>query len=291
MTGDWIAVDWGSTNRRALRIGGDGRVIDTLRDDRGVLAAAGSDFAAEAAVIRARLGDLPMLCAGMVGSNRGWADAGYVAVPAGIDALAAGLCWVEPGRTAIVPGVCRTAGGRADVMRGEEVQLLGAVAAGLVPADALVVQPGTHAKWATLASGAISDFTTAMVGEMFALLGRGSLLADGLDLPAVDGAAFRAGVARGAQGDLLAGLFGARAALVLGQRERNDQASYVSGLLIGSDAAVRLAGYHGVVHVLAEVGLGGLYAAAITALGHRAVVVDSASAFVAGIAAVWRRRD
>ena len=291
MTGDWIAVDWGSTNRRALRIGGDGRVIDTLRDDRGVLAVAGGDFAAEAAVIRARLGDLSMLCAGMVGSNRGWADAGYVAVPAGIDALAAGLYWVEPGRTAIVPGVCRTAGGRADVMRGEEVQLLGAVAAGLVPADALVVQPGTHAKWAAVTNGAISDFTTAMVGEMFALLGRGSLLADGLDLPAVDGAAFRAGVARGAQGDLLAGLFGARAALVLGQRERNDQASYVSGLLIGSDAAVRLAGHHGVVHVLAEAGLGGLYAAAITALGHQAMVVDSASAFVAGIAAVWRRRD
>jgi 2-dehydro-3-deoxygalactonokinase len=231
-----------------------------------------------------------MLCAGMVGSNRGWADAGYVPVSAGLDALAAGLCWVEPGRTAIVPGVCRSAGGRADVMRGEEVLLLGAVAAGLVPPDALVVQPGTHAKWATLAGGEIGDFTTAMVGEVFALLGKGSLLADGLDLPAVDGPAFRAGVARGAEGDLLAGLFGARAALVLGLRDRNDQASYVSGLLIGSDAAVRLAGHRGVVHVLAEAGLGGLYAAAIDALGHRAVVVNSADAFVAGISAIWQRR-
>lgn len=291
MSGDWIAVDWGSTNRRALRIDASGEVADTLRDDRGVLAVAGGDFAAEAAAIRARLGDLPMLCAGMVGSNRGWIDAGYVPVPAGIDALAAGLRWAEPGRTAIVPGVCRTAGGRADVMRGEEVLLLGAVAAGLVPADALVVQPGTHAKWATLASGEITDFTTAMVGEVFALLGKGSLLADGLDLPATDGPAFRAGVARGAEGDLLAGLFGARAALVLGQRECTDQASYVSGLLIGSDAAVRLAGNKGVVHVLAEAGLGGLYVAAIAALGHQGVVADSTTAFVAGISAIWQRRD
>jgi 2-dehydro-3-deoxygalactonokinase len=290
MSGDWIAVDWGSTNRRALRIDADGTVVDRFRDDRGVLAVAGGDFAAEAATIRARLGDQPMLCAGMVGSNRGWADAGYVKVPAGIDALAAGLCWVEPGRTAIVPGVCRSADGRADVMRGEEVLLLGAVAAGLVPADALVVQPGTHAKWATLAGGLIADFTTAMVGEMFSLLGKGSLLADGLDLPAADGAAFRAGVARGANGDLLSGLFGARAALVLGQRDRSEQASYVSGLLIGSDAAVRLAGHRGVVHVLAEAGLGGLYAAAIEALGHRAVVVDSTTAFVTGISAIWQRR-
>lgn len=290
MSGDWIAVDWGSTNRRALRIDASGAIVERFRDDRGVLAVAGGDFAAEAAAIRARLGDLPMLCAGMVGSNRGWVDAGYVAVPAGLDALAAGLCWVEPGRTAIVLGVCRSDAGRADVMRGEEVQLLGAVAAGLVPAEALVVQPGTHAKWATLVGGMISDFTTAMVGEMFALLGKGSLLADGLDLPASDGPAFRAGVARGAQGDLLAGLFGARAALVLGQRERRDQASYVSGLLIGSDAAVRLAGHRGVVHVLAEAGLGGLYAAAIDALGQQAVVVYSSSAFVAGISAIWQRR-
>lgn len=291
MTGDWIAVDWGSTNRRALRIGADGAVADSLRDDRGVLAVAGGDFAAEAAVIRARLGDLPMLCAGMVGSNRGWIDAGYVTVPTGLDALTAGLCWVEPGRTAIVPGVCRSADGRADVMRGEEVLLLGAVAARLVPPDALVVQPGTHAKWARLAGGEIADFTTAMVGEVFALLGKGSLLADGLDQPAVDGPAFRAGVARGAQGDLLAGLFGARAALVLGQRERADQASYVSGLLIGSDAAVRLAGHDGMVHVLAEAGLGGLYAAAIDALGRRSAVVDSSAAFVAGISAIWQRHD
>jgi 2-dehydro-3-deoxygalactonokinase len=291
MAGDWIAVDWGSTNRRALRIGADGTVADSLRDDRGVLAVAGGDFAAEAAVIRERLGDLPMLCVGMVGSNRGWIDAGYVAVPTGLDALTAGLCWAEPGRTAIGPGVCRSAGGRADVMRGEEALLLGAVAARLVPPDALVVQPGTHAKWARLAGGEITDFTTAMVGEVFALLGKGSLLADGLDQPAVDGPAFRAGVARGAQGDLLAGLFGARASLVLGQRERADQASYVSGLLIGSDAAVRLAEHDGVVHVLAEAGMGGLYAAAIDALGHRAAVVDSSAAFVAGISAIWLRRD
>lgn len=291
MTGDWIAVDWGSTNRRALRIDTHGAVADSLRDDRGVLAVAGGDFAAEAAVIRARLGDLPMLCAGMVGSNRGWIDAGYVAVPTGLDALAAGLCWAEPGRTAIVPGVCRSADGRADVMRSEEVLLLGAVATQLVPPDALVVQPGTHAKWARLAGGEIADFTTAMVGEVFALLGKGSLLADGLDQPAVDGPAFRAGVARGANGDLLAGLFGARAALVLGQREGADQASYVSGLLIGSDAAVRLAGHDGVVHILAEAGLGELYAAAIDALGHRSAVVDSNAAFVAGISAIWQRRD
>ena len=34
----YIAVDWGTTNRRAWRIGADGRVADEIDDDQGVLA-------------------------------------------------------------------------------------------------------------------------------------------------------------------------------------------------------------------------------------------------------------
>ena len=62
-------------------------------------------------------------------------------------------------------------------MRGEEVQLLGAVAAGLAPADALLVQPGTHCKWVEMAGGKVADFTTAMTGELFGLLRKHGLLA------------------------------------------------------------------------------------------------------------------
>ena len=279
-----LAIDWGSTNRRIFALDADGMVLATARDDLGILAMAGRDFAAEVAVLRGRFGDVPVLCAGMVGSNRGWVDAGYVPVAADLAGLAAALRWVEPGRTAIIPGVSRP-GDRPDVMRGEEVQFLGAVAAGLVPPDGLLCQPGTHVKWATMAGGTLADFTTAVVGELFGLLGRGSLLADGLDLPAIDGPAFRAGVERGRDGDLLAALFGARATLVLGQRERADQASYVSGLLIGSDAARRVTAGT-LVHVLADPGLGGLYLAALDALGAHGVLVDSHAAFVAGINAI-----
>src|SRR3546814_21012324 len=41
-------------------------------------------------------------------------------------------------------------------MRGEEVQLLGAVAGWMVPPDALLAQPGTHCKWATMTDGRIA---------------------------------------------------------------------------------------------------------------------------------------
>lgn len=276
----FLAVDWGTTNRRVFAIK-DGTVVATARDARG--AAAVEDFPAEIAAIRARHGDLPMLLAGMVGSNIGWRAVPYVAAPAGVEALAAGLEEVAPG-VRIVPGVSYRDGARADVMRGEEVQLLGAAAAGLTPPDALLCQPGTHCKWATLEAERLTRFTTAMTGELFALLRTHGLLARQLGGAVEDGPTFRAGVAEGARRDLAASLFGIRAAGVLGQRDDADAAAFASGLLIGADVAARLAeATHDTVHVLADAALGALYVAAIGALGHRAVLVDSHAAFVAGI--------
>lgn len=275
-----IAVDWGTTNRRVFAIA-DGHVAATERDDRGATAV--QDFAAEVAAIRARFGGAPMLLAGMVGSNVGWRAVPYVPAPAGLDTLAAALETVAPG-VAIVPGVSFRDGGRADVMRGEEVQLLGAAAAGLVPADALLCQPGTHCKWATLAAGRIVRFTTAMTGELFALLRGHGLLARQLGGAVSDGPAFRAGVAEGARRDLAASLFGIRAAGLLGLRDEAHAAAHASGLLIGADVAARLAeAADATVHILADPALGALYAAAVETLGGAARVIDSQAAFVAGI--------
>ncbi|MFS2110323.1 2-dehydro-3-deoxygalactonokinase [Sphingomonas sp. Sphisp140] len=280
-SGTFLAVDWGTTNRRVFLVEG-GQVVRTERDDRGVTSV--GDFAAEAAGIRERFGDLPMLMAGMVGSNIGWQAAPYVPTPAGIEDLAANLLRIDD-RTAIVPGVSVT--GPADVMRGEEVQLLGAVAAGLVPGNSLLAQPGTHCKWAEMESGRIAGFTTAMTGELFALLRKYGLLSSQLSDEVTPGRAFLDGVEEGRKRDLAASLFGIRAAKLLGERADTDAASYASGLLIGSDVAARLERVgHDEVHILADRMLGGLYVAAIEAHGRRAVLVDSHAAFIAGIIAI-----
>lgn len=279
MPGAFLAVDWGTTNRRVFLIE-QGQVVRTERDDRGVTAV--SDFAGEVAGIRARFGDLPMLLAGMVGANIGWRVAPYVAAPAGFAELAAKLLRIDD-RTAIVPGVCTA----SDVMRGEEVQLLGAIAAGLTPADALLCQPGTHCKWAEMAGGRIAGFTTAMTGELFALLRGHGLLAAQLQAPVTASDAFLAGVEEAKRRDLAASLFGIRAAKMLGLRDDADAASYASGLLIGSDTVARLEGLrHDIVHILSGPELGSLYAAAIEANGRRAHIIDSHDAFVAGIIAL-----
>lgn len=282
----FLAVDWGTTNRRVFLIDG-GQVVKTERDDKGVTAV--EDFAAEAVAIRARFGDLPMLLAGMVGSNIGWRPAPYVAAPAGVAELVGGLLWIDD-RTAIVPGISTLVTGRPDVMRGEEVQLLGAVAAGLVPANSLLAQPGTHCKWVEMRDGKVADFVTAMTGELFALLRKHGLLAAQLGGDVTLGAAFLEGVGDGKRQDLAASLFGIRAAKMLGQRDDADAASYASGLLIGADVAARLAASsHDAVHILADPMLGGLYAAAIQAHGRNAYLIDSHAAFVAGINEIVRQ--
>lgn len=288
MSESFIAVDWGTTNRRSYLIDAAGSVRSAESDSRGILAVATGGFPEEVAAIRRRHGNRPLLMAGMVGSDRGWVTMPYLSCPVAIDDLARAVAWIVPGEIAVVPGVGDTQAGRLDVMRGEEVQLLGAEAAGMAPRDALLCQPGTHCKWARIEAGCIAGFTTTMTGEIFALLTNHSLLAPLLRDPVVADADFLAGVEKARSGDLLASLFEARAAAALDVGTKRG-ASFVSGLLIGADVAARqdVAGRN--VFVLAGPALGALYSAAIVACGGTATRLDSDRAFVTGMAEIWRK--
>jgi 2-dehydro-3-deoxygalactonokinase len=173
-------------------------------------------------------------------------------------------------------------------MRGEEVQVLGAVAAGLAPDDALFCQPGTHNKWIATTGGRVSDIATALTGELFALLRGHGILAGMLDGDVADGAAFRDGLSRGAGArDLTVALFEVRARVLLGRLAPDDAAAFASGVLIGADVGARddLAGRD--VQLLAGGTLADLYAVAIAQAGGRPVTLDSERAFAAGIHRLW----
>lgn len=284
--GGYIAVDWGTTNRRAWRIGPDGCVSGKFEDDIGLLAVVDGKFAEAAATIRARLGDLPMLLAGMIGSNRGWREVPYISYPVDAAGLAAGTLWIEPGRTGIVPGVSQTEPQPADVMRGEEVQVLGAVAMGQAPDDGLICHPGTHAKWVWLKEGHITRFRTMMTGELFNLVSTHGILAPQLKSPVADDSGFAAGLASADRGDdAISGLFRIRAAYLLGE-SIGEPASYASGLLIGCDIRAALAqeaAPRRAVTLIGRPDLCALYAAALARRGIATQTVDGAEAFLAGI--------
>ncbi|HEY1605559.1 MAG TPA: 2-dehydro-3-deoxygalactonokinase [Allosphingosinicella sp.] len=279
---NFIAVDWGTTNRRAYRLGPAGRLEDRMEDDRGILAIPAGGFPAAVERIRERLGDLPLLMAGMIGSNRGWHEAPYAPAPAGLEELAERLIWAEPGRAAIVPGISFESDKAADVMRGEEVQILGAAADGLIARDGRVCHPGTHNKWIALENGRIAAFHTVMTGEMFSLLKEHSILADLLGGPIEPGPAFEAGVRHGhGRDDLTAELFSVRARVLLGKARREDAAPYASGLLIGYDLKTGLGGTKDVA-VIGRPDLTRLFAAAIRICGAEAREIDGEAAFLAG---------
>ena len=98
--------------------------------------------------------------------------------------------------------------------------------------------PGTHNKWAITKNGYIETFMTALTGELFAVLAEHSILITQHDADHFNQDAFLEGVNATQKLDnmnLIHALFATRSRQVLGKLSSNDAASYLSGLLIGSD--------------------------------------------------------
>jgi 2-dehydro-3-deoxygalactonokinase len=234
-----IAVDWGTSSLRGALLDEAGKVLEEKSAPLGILNVPNGDFAgvfAEQFADWRKAGDALCLISGMAGSRQGWAEAPYVACPAGPEELARHLHWIERDRIAIVPGLSDRRGDVPDVMRGEEVQIFGAMRlAGL--SDGLFVLPGTHSKWATVQNGRVMGFRTYMTGEVYGLFAQHSILSRTLDPAApLDEATFLRGVAQAGNGaGLLHDAFGVRALGLFGRLSPAQSASYLSGLLIGEE--------------------------------------------------------
>ena len=269
-----IAVDWGTSSLRAYRLDSAGGILETRSAPLGILSVAAGRFSETLDQQLAGWRERPIVMSGMVGSRQGWVETPYVPCPAGLEQLRAGMREVRDG-VWIVPGVsCRDE--VPDVMRGEEVQLLGA------GRDGLICLPGTHSKWVVMERGRIHRFRTHMTGEVYAVLKQHSILGRMIGEGAPDPAAFADGVARSGQsGGLLHHLFGVRTRGLMGELGVAASASYLSGILIGHElrsADVRQ------VHILGAPELARLYAQAAGQLGIGAELLDPQS----GVRALFR---
>jgi 2-dehydro-3-deoxygalactonokinase len=243
-----IAIDWGTSSLRGARLDSDGQVLESCEFARGILTVTPGQFEA---VFDEHFGDWMQapdalcLISGMAGSRQGWQEAPYCPCPAGFAELGQHLLWLQPGRIALVPGLSclgQDALHTPDVMRGEEVQIFGALQ--LAGRDsATLVLPGTHSKWVQVHRGRVTHFQTFMTGEVYALLSQQSILSKTLDLNgAFDEGAFLQGVDQSqSAGSVLNKLFAVR---TLGLFERLTAValpSYLSGLLIGEELRTRTA--------------------------------------------------
>lgn len=238
----WIAVDWGTTNFRAFLMQGKEQIA-RISNSNGLLSTGKTGFACtlQASLVPwlQEYGSLPILLAGMVGSRQGWEDVPYVAMPCGTAELASGARMLETpwGSPAwIVPGVSgMSTWQQPDVMRGEEVQLLGLNT--LCPAsEHRVLLPGTHCKHAHLRHGKIIAFSTFMTGELFSLLSKHSILGRELPEQCESDDTFLLGVAAAQHNAPFAHLlFSARTRRLADEIPEIHINSYLSGLLIGHE--------------------------------------------------------
>ncbi len=276
-----IAVDWGTSSLRAYRLDPEGRIRARREAPCGIMTVADGVFAT---VLEAQLGDwiddVPIVMSGMIGSRQGWREVPYVECPADAAGIAGGMQPVRWGKERsawIAPGLsCRSSAGVPDVMRGEETQIIGALAE-LSSGEATICLPGTHSKWVRTRDGRITTFATAMTGEVFAVLRRhsilGRLMIEGSD--GHDPAAFAAGLRRaGEAGGLLHHLFGVRTRGLFGEIAENAALpSYLSGILIGHEIAAH-APNDKVIHLIGAATLVGLYREALTLSGRGSRVLD-----------------
>jgi 2-dehydro-3-deoxygalactonokinase len=287
----WIAVDWGTSNLRAFAMGGDGRILDEVTSDEGMGKLTREGF--EPALLRLigpwLTGRPPVVACGMVGSRQGWCEAPYRTVPClPVDraALVSAPTTDPRLRVSIAPGLKQT--NPADVMRGEETQIAGALQ--LKPGyDGVFCLPGTHSKWVHVSAGEVVSFQTFMTGEMFALLSEASVLRHGMQGEGWDDAAFNAAVtdALSRPERLGSRLFSLRAEALIAGLSPQAARARLSGLLIGTELAAAKPYWLGQrVTLIGAEKLSAAYASALGQQGVEAQCLSATDCTLAGLASL-----
>jgi len=303
LTARFIGGDWGTTHLRLFLCGPDFAALEHLQGP-GVNRVCGAFEKALDSLLKPwtdRYGELPILLSGMVGSSIGWVQTPYLPCPVRPEQVAGACIELRGGRIRIVPGLsCRNRLDAPDFMRGEETQLLGALQLEpmLREGSHLMCLPGTHTKWAILQDGSLQEFCTAPTGEIYAsLCSQTTLVPADVDTKGkTDSDGFNRGLERirhSPSTPLLHRMFESRGLRLSGELAPGLAASYLSGLLIGSDVsgALQLLAPtidHPVVHVIGSSQLCRLYSTALASLGAEVRSMDGSAAAVAGLAHIDR---
>lgn len=293
---NYIAVDWGTSNFRAMSVR-NGDVIRTVQDTCGV---GKCQREALAAILREqllRLGDawderLPVLLCGMIGSNIGIADAGYMELPLSFSDLTGkgrALPGVLSNPLTLRPGICDRRVN--EICRGEEMQLAGALTLSDSTTFAAV---GTHSKWMTVnrQQQRVESLQTLMTGELYHLVLNHSVVGKGLPAQIASPEAFLDGVATAQSIErhekaLVSELFRCRGRYILGELDPAAAGAWLSGLLIAHEI---LQGHPGDAPVC-FIGSRELlvhYQKASDALGLPCSILEAETALIAGLNEVFR---
>ena len=195
----YVTIDGGTTNTRINLF--DNKVLDTIKIDMGARLGLqdkqgffyGIKEAVKTILSRNNLTEndiKTIISSGMITSEGGLKTVNHIPAPAGLKELNQAIVKTQiPEITSIpfafVPGV-RLFGenfGTTDVMRGEETEIFGINKLMNIKGSGTYILPGSHSKLIfTDKNEKITDFFTAMTGEMIASLSQNTILASSVDL-------------------------------------------------------------------------------------------------------------
>jgi 2-dehydro-3-deoxygalactonokinase len=286
-----IAIDWGTTHLRAYRLAASGDIELRRIAAKGIMSIPPDGFAAALEELLEDWSDLtgPIFMSGMIGSRQGWLEVPYVECPAGLHELAAAVrAAPSSGKRSvrICPGLCCSDGaGVPDVMRGEEVQIFGALSVSGGMESATICLPGTHSKHALIRNNKIDFFLTHMTGEVFALLRDRSILGRLMAERKPNLDAFEDGLRRARQpSGLLHHVFGVRTRALMTELDPEYLPDYLSGILIGHELSG--SSLAPPVLIVGEPTLSALYKRALAYFGTEAELISADVATARGLHAI-----
>jgi 2-dehydro-3-deoxygalactonokinase len=301
----FIAGDWGTSNLRLYLCEYNSTATSKILDTRfgPGISKIKSDFEDKFFALTQdwfeQWGELPVLLSGMVGSTIGWKDAPYLSCPVDAAQIAAGrLEFSCRGVSFSIFAGLRTQNplGTPDVMRGEELQMLGWLRlqknTKSCKSKRLFALPGTHNKWTLVENGSITNFLTSFTGELFSLLSNHSILITNASAYSFNQSAFIDGVTAIdslGEAQLLHALFATRSKQVLGDMTSTDANSYLSGLIIGADVigASKLFGKFDCVTIIGDPTLTQHYSLALDYLGIPSERCDPTEIAISGFEAIF----
>ena len=243
-----VAVDWGTSHLRAFlcKVNSDKTLL--LTDNATSLGVNKVINSFEQTLFDCiapwvvQYGKMPIFMMGQIGSSIGWKETLYLPCPIQPNDIVANCITFHCSGhdITITPGLsCQLSNDNYDVMRGEELQVLGWLQQNPqhFSGTHLICLPGTHTKWVLIKSGKIELFKTAMTGELFDLLSNQSILIQKVQ-SIFDQGSFIKGAdftLKSERGSFTHGLFSVRSKQLFGELSHSQATSYLSGLLIGSD--------------------------------------------------------
>lgn len=287
MTSDcFISVDWGTTNFRIRIIEISSlKVLELIESAEGVkeiysdwLIKRGSQQEFYLGFLIEELASLtsiiskstPIMISGMASSSIGLKELPYAEIPFGVDGSSLYTEHIPSEKIEnpiyLVSGVKSS----SDVIRGEEVQMLGLSHLTEPIRRNVFILPGTHSKHIVCEGNEVVDFKTFMTGEIFEVITEHTILKNSVESGILDQdalAAFIKGVKEAQNGtSILNSLFKIRTNSLFGELDNQQNYYYLSGLLIGEELNTLVSNKEAVLNLCAGGKLFELYKKAIAIL-------------------------